>query len=289
MALLQQVPSEPESGVKKLVSVSATFMPMTRTREEVVEAAKSVGTAKAVETVEVDKDGKESEDEYPNLAQVPCIWYPITFRKKSVSVLALLDPGSEVNTIHSSLAQELGLPIRRTDVGAQKIDGIILDTFGMVVTVFSMINKANQVRLFEKTFLVANVSPKILLRMLFLTWSGADVDFWGRGLWCRTYITEEALSTIRYVELVGKKEFAAAALNLEHETYIVHFGSVNSNALTSSFPLDIHPFCRFQIFVLISEKALIKVPAEYSDFADVFFPDLASELSEQTGINNHTI
>ena len=33
----------------------------------------------AVEAAEVGKDGKESENEYPNLAQVPCIWYPITF------------------------------------------------------------------------------------------------------------------------------------------------------------------------------------------------------------------
>ena len=49
----------------------------------------------------------------------------------------------------------------------------------MVVTAFSVINKANQVRFFEKTFMVANVSPKIVLRMLFLTLSSADIDFLG--------------------------------------------------------------------------------------------------------------
>ena len=66
-------------------------MPVTGTREEVVEAA------------EVGKDGKGSEGEYPNLAQVPYIWYPITFRKKFVSVLALLDSDSKVNVIYLTL------------------------------------------------------------------------------------------------------------------------------------------------------------------------------------------
>ena len=165
--------AEEEIGVKKLVSVLATFTPVTGTRKEAVEAAESVGT------VEVGKDDEKSKGEYPNLARVPCIRYPITFWKKSVSMLALFDSGSEVNAIHPTLARKLGLPIRSTDVGVQKIDGTMLDTFGMVVSAFSVTNKANQVRFFEETFLVANVSPEVVLWMPFLTLSGADVDFAG--------------------------------------------------------------------------------------------------------------
>ena len=40
---------------------------------------------------------------------------------------------------------------------------------------------------------------------------------------------------------------------------------------------------------MIAEEALTKVPAKYLDFADVFFPDLASELPEHTGINDYAI
>ena len=40
---------------------------------------------------------------------------------------------------------------------------------------------------------------------------------------------------------------------------------------------------------MIGEKALTKVPTKYLDFADIIFPDLASELSKQTGFNNHAI
>ena len=117
MALLQQVPLESKSGVKKLVSVLATSTPMTGTREEAVVVAK-IGKdgveSKLVEAAKIGKDGAESKGEYLNLAQVSCIRYPITFRKKSVS--ALFDSGNEVNAIHPTLAKELKLLIRLTDV-----------------------------------------------------------------------------------------------------------------------------------------------------------------------------
>ena len=40
---------------------------------------------------------------------------------------------------------------------------------------------------------------------------------------------------------------------------------------------------------MIAEKTPTKVPAKYSDFADVFSPDLTTELSEHTKINTHAI
>ena len=159
---------------KKLVLVLATFTLVIETKKKTVKTTEAIGTAetveiaKAVESAEVGKNGAESKNEYPNLVQVLCIQYPINFWKKSVSVSALFDLGSKVNTIHPTLTRKLKLPVRPTDVGAQKIDGIMLDTFEMVVIAFSVTNKANQVRFFEETFLVANVSPKVVFGMLFL-------------------------------------------------------------------------------------------------------------------------
>ena len=40
---------------------------------------------------------------------------------------------------------------------------------------------------------------------------------------------------------------------------------------------------------MIAEKAPTKVPAKYSDFADIFSLDLSSELPKYTGINDHAI
>ena len=132
---------------------------------------------------------------------------------------------------------------------------------------------------------MANVSPEIVLGMLFLTLSGADVDFLDRELLWRTYTTEEALPTTRRVELMRKKEFAAAALDLEHETFVVHVASLSSTPLDA----DVHLSRRSQIAGLIAEEAPTKVPAKYADFADVFSPDLESELPEHTGINDYAI
>ena len=262
------------------MSVSATSTPVTETRGEAVETVETTGEG---------RDDEKSKREYPNLAQIPCIWYPITFRKKSMPVSALLDSGSKVNAIYPTFARELGLLIKTTDIGAQKIDSTILDTFGMVVAAFSVTNKANRVRFFEKTFLVANVSPEVVLRMLFLTLNSANIDFLDWELWWKTYTTKGTLPTTRRIELVDKKEFAATALNLESGIFIVHITSLSSNALPSSSPLNVYPSCRPQISGLIIEEAPTKVSIEYLDFADVFSPDLASKLSEYTEINNHAI
>ena len=105
---------------------------------------------------------------------------------------------------------------------------------------------------------MANVSPEVVLGMLFLTLSGADIDFLGRD--------QEALPTTRRVELVRKKEFAAAALDPEHETFVVHVASLTSSA-------GVHPSRRPQRAGLIAEEAPTKVPVKYADFADVFSPD----------------
>ena len=162
----------------------------------------------------------------------------------------------------------------------------------MVVATFSVVDKASWVKFFEKTFLVANVSPEVVFGMLFFTLSGANVDFSGQELRWKTYNSKKILPTTKRVELVGKKKFAAAALDSEHEIYVVHVISLSSISLVASSdstPVYVHPSQRPQISGLIAEEALTKVPDKYADFADIFCPDLASKLPEHTGINDHAI
>ena len=230
--------SESEKGVRKLVSVWATFTSITETRVEAVGITKTVGTAKAIETNKVGEEGEKSKSKYSSLIQVSCIRYHIYFWKKSVSVSALFVWDSKINAIYLAFAWELQLPIRLTNAGAQKIDGTMLDTFGMVVTAFSMTDKANRVRFLKETFLVANVSLEVVFEMLFLILSSSYVDFLGWKLGWRIYTIKETLPT---TEPVGKKEFAVKALDLEYEIYVVQVGSVSSNALPDSSPFDVHP------------------------------------------------
>ena len=160
--------SEFKEGAKNLVSVSATSTPVIGTRKKVAEAAWA------------SKDSEKSKSEYrENLTQILCTRYPITFWKKFVPVLVLLDSSSKVNTIHLTFAQKLELPIRLMDVRIQKIDSTTLDTFRMVVAVCLVTDKANRIRFFEETCLVDNISPEVVFGMPFLTLSGADIDFLG--------------------------------------------------------------------------------------------------------------
>ena len=53
----------------------------------------------------------------------------------------------------------------------------MLDTNKMVVIAFLMIDKANRVRFFEETFLIANISPEIVHEILFFNLSNANIDF----------------------------------------------------------------------------------------------------------------
>ena len=188
-AIFKQVSSKSKAGVEKLVLFLVISIPVTETREKADETAEigetvkefktteAVTTAEVVETAGTSKDSGESEGEYLNLAQVPCIWYPITFWRKSVPVLTLFNISSEVNAIYLISARELGLPMRLTDVGAKKIDGIMLETFRVIVTLFLLTDKVNWIRFIEETFLVANVSSEIVFGRPFLTIRGTDIDF----------------------------------------------------------------------------------------------------------------
>ena len=70
------------------------------------------------------------------LERVFYIYYPVQFKKNMAEVRTLIDSKSEVNAIASAYAKKLGLQVQKTDVGAQKIDGSTLETYGMVIAGF---------------------------------------------------------------------------------------------------------------------------------------------------------
>ena len=226
------------------------------------------------------------------LERVTCIQYPIAFPGGITKDGLALDPlstlfnlGNEVIVIHPAFVERLGLVVQATNISAQKIDGTIFEIYGMVVAAFWMIDQADRVRFFEKIFLVANVSPNVVLRMSFLTLSGADIDFPKKKFQWRLYTIEEPLLITKWVELVGKKEFAAAVLDPGHETFVVYVASLESPSQEG----DVYPSRRAQIAALVVNEAPISISTKYSDFANIFSPELALELPEHTRINDHAI
>ena len=94
----------------------------------------------------------------------------------------MINSRSEVNAIYATFVKELSFSIRPTEGGVQKIDGTTLDIYRMVVTAFPVTDKANRVKFFEKSFLVANISLGIVFEMLFFTLSDVNIDFFDQKL-----------------------------------------------------------------------------------------------------------
>ena len=80
----------------------------------------------------------------------------------------------------------------------------------------------------------------MILGILFLILNGANVDFLKKEFQWRSYTIKKALFTTKWVELVGKKEFVAAAFDPRHKIFVVYVAFFES----SSQEDKVYPFCR---------------------------------------------
>ena len=101
--------------------------------------------------------------------------------------------------MNPAFARKLGLHIRKTNVGAQKIDGYALEIFGIVIADFQVEDKGGWPRFFQKIFLMANTQFEVILGMPFLKISNADVSFCKKTLMWKSYTTSKAQPTTERV------------------------------------------------------------------------------------------
>ena len=73
-------------------------------------------------------------------------------------------------------AAHIGLKVRVTDVGVQKIDKSSLNIYGMVIAIFHVVNKLGCFHFFQETFLLANISMEVVLGMPFLILTNANIQ-----------------------------------------------------------------------------------------------------------------
>ena len=114
--------------------------------------------------------GKKTEEE---LEQVPCIWFSVNFEDQTET---LLNSESKVNAINLVFTSQPGFRIWKTNIAAQKIDGTTLKTYGMVVSIFSLLNKNDREKFFEESFLWADIKLDTMLEIPFLTMRNVDID-----------------------------------------------------------------------------------------------------------------
>ena len=120
--------------------------------------------------------GASKEAQELILDRVPCIYYSVQFLKnKGATIWALINLSSKVNAMTPAYAKQLGFQVRKTDVGAQKIEGSLLRTFGMVIAGFQVEDKLGKIRFFQESFLLAKISIEVVLKMSFLTLSNTNI------------------------------------------------------------------------------------------------------------------
>ena len=73
---------------------------------------------------------------------------------------------------------------------------------------------------------------KVVLRMLFLFFSNADIRFAElEKLTKRLYTTAKVLFTPSLIELIGKREFAKVTLYEDSKTFIVHISDLEATII----------------------------------------------------------
>lgn len=118
--------------------------------------------------------------------------------------------------------------------------------------------------------------------MFFLSLSNADVQFAEtEKLTWRNHSAATALFTRKNVKFIDKKKFVAAVLDKKDKIFVIY--------LAALLAIIIYPNKETYIRALIANKFPTKVPMEYFNYADVFWPDQGIELPEHFRIYNHAI
>ena len=229
--------------------------------------------------------GANNEAQEVILDRVPCIHFPVQFQKDKEVIKAVINSGSKINAMTTAYTSKLGFWVQKTDVRAQKIDGSLLRTFGIVIAGFLVEDKLDRARFFQESLLLAETSMEMVLGMLFLILSNADIQFAEKKFTWRSYTAVEALPITKQVELIDKKEFAKTALDEESKIFVVHVAALEAPVAG----MTIYSLQKAQILALIQDETLTKVLSEYADYADVFSFDLAMELPKNIGINKDAI
>lgn len=85
---------------------------------------------------------------------------------------------------------------------------------------------------------------------------------------------------------IDKKKFAAIALDLDHDIFVIYITTLNNSFYIAN---KIYPRKKTLIAQLKIDKAFIKYLSKYANFADVFLAKFVLELIKHIYINNHAI
>lgn len=92
-------------------------------------------------------------------------------------VESFIDSANKINAMMLEFAAKLAFIHRTTNIGAQNIDGSIVEIYNIVLARFQHQDSFKKIRFFEKTFLLANISMEIVLGKFFSSFYNANFQF----------------------------------------------------------------------------------------------------------------
>lgn len=74
----------------------------------------------------------------------------------------------------------------------------------------------------KKTFLLTDISINFSFRIFFYIFSSLAINLNKSKISYKLYSNAEVFPNIKQIELIRKKEFAIAVLNMDNKTFIIH-------------------------------------------------------------------
>lgn len=150
------------------------------------------------------------------------IYYQVQFKKNPVKIQILLNFASKINAIILIYIAKLSIKIKSTNIGVQKANIFIFKIFEIVFNTFQVKNKLGKIQFFQKTILLLNTGVKIIIKILFLTFSYTNILFVEKKLTYRLYISAKALLTTKQMQIISYIKLAAAVQDLNKKVFVFH-------------------------------------------------------------------
>lgn len=124
---------------------------------------------------------------------------------------------------------KIWLRSRPINVSAYKINSLPLRSYGRIMTIFLQQDNPKKIWSFKKTFLLINISIEVILEMLFLSLSNANIELIKlKKITWRSYNIVEVLYITSKIELISKNKFARAILDKNSGTFMVHITTLKA-------------------------------------------------------------
>lgn len=97
-----------------------------------------------------------------------------------------------------------------------------MKTYEIVTSEFLVHNKRDKYEFFKKAFLLTDTNVNVVLRMAFLFFSNANLQFSIREPIKKIYTASETILIVRQVKLIDKQKFAKMALDEISKTFVIY-------------------------------------------------------------------